>query len=73
MTLTFVGDHMIDRLLTDAQVAERLGVSKATVWRKAAAGILSKPIRLGHSSRWPESDLIEAVERLKAQRDSEVA
>lgn len=64
---------MVDQLYTDAQVAERLGVSKATVWRKAAAGILPKPIRLGHSSRWPESDVQAAIERLKAQRDGEVA
>jgi len=42
---------MTDQLLTDAEVAERLGVSKATVWRKAAAGILPKPVKLGHSSR----------------------
>jgi predicted DNA-binding transcriptional regulator AlpA len=66
-------DHMIDRLLNDREVAERLGVSKATVWRHAAAGLLPRPVKLGHSSRWPESDLAEAVQRLKAKRDSGAA
>jgi predicted DNA-binding transcriptional regulator AlpA len=65
--------HMIDKLLNDREVAERLGVSKATVWRHAAAGLLPRPVKLGHSSRWPESDLVEAVQRLKAQRDNEAA
>ncbi|WP_093152398.1 helix-turn-helix transcriptional regulator [Aliiruegeria lutimaris] len=64
---------MTDQFLTDREVAERLGVSKATVWRHAAAGILPRPVKLGHSSRWPESDIAEAVDRLKAQRDGEAA
>ena len=64
---------MTDRLLTDREVAEQLGVSKATVWRHAAAGLLPKPVKLGHSSRWPESDLSKAVEQLKARRDGAAA
>ncbi len=60
---------MFDRLLTDREVAERLGVSKATIWRHAAAGLFPKPVKLGHASRWPESDVEAAVERLKVQRD----
>jgi predicted DNA-binding transcriptional regulator AlpA len=64
-------ERMFDRLLNDREVAARLGVSKATVWRHAAAGLLPRPVKLGHSSRWPESDLAEAVQRLKAQRDNE--
>ncbi|WP_109313073.1 AlpA family transcriptional regulator [Ruegeria sp. AU67] len=64
---------MTDRLLTDAEVASFLGVSKATVWRHAAKGSLPKPVKLGHASRWPESDVQAAVDQLKAQRDSEAA
>ncbi len=64
---------MTDRLLTDGEVAKRLGLSKATIWRHAAAGILPKPVKLGHSSRWLESDIQAAVDRLKAQRDGEAA
>ncbi len=59
---------MIDRLLTDREVAERLGVSKATIWRHAKAGLLPKPVKLGYSARWPESDIQTAVESLKAER-----
>ncbi len=73
MISTFMGKHMIDRLLTDREVAERLGVSKATIWRHAAKGLLPKPVKLGHATRWPESDVTAAVDRLKAQRDSEAA
>jgi predicted DNA-binding transcriptional regulator AlpA len=65
--------RMTDKLLNDREVAERLGISKATVWRHAAAGLLPRPVKLGHSSRWPESDLAEAVQRLKAKRDSGAA
>lgn len=60
---------MTDRLLTDREVAEQLGVSTASVWRHAAAGLLPKPVKLGHSSRWTESDLSETVDQLKARRD----
>ena len=73
MILNIMEVHMIDRLLNDREVAAQLGVSKATVWRHAAAGLLPRPVKLGHSSRWPESDLAEAVQRLKAQRDSGAA
>lgn len=65
-----MGCHMTDQLLTDREVAECLGVSKATVWRHTAAGSLPKPVKLGHASRWPESDIQAAVDGLKAQRDS---
>ncbi len=64
---------MTDRLLTDREVAERLGVSKATIWRHAASGILPKPIKLGYSSRWTEGEISEAIDRLKACRDREAA
>ena len=64
---------MTDRLLNDREVAKRLGVSKATVWRHAAAGLLPRPVKLGHASRWPESDIVETVDQLKALRDAETA
>ena len=73
MLLEIMEVHMIDRLLNDREVAEQLGVSKATVWRHAASGLLPRPVKLGHSSRWPESDLAEAVNRLKAERDNGIA
>lgn len=60
---------MTDILLIDGEVAQRLGVSKATVWRRAAAGIFPKPVRLGASSRWPASDVQAAIDKLIAQRD----
>ena len=64
---------MTDKFLTDREVAALLGLSKATIWRHAAAGLLPKPVKLGHASRWPESDIQAAMDRLKAQRDKEAA
>lgn len=44
------------------QVAARLGVSVATVWRWAADGTLPKPVKLGpNTTRWRVAD-IEAHE-----------
>lgn len=42
---------MTDRLLTDRDSAEGLAVSKVTIWRHAAVGILPRQIKLGHASR----------------------
>ena len=64
---------MTDRLLTDREVAERLGVAKATVWRHAAAGLLPQPVKLGRSTRWPESDIATAIGRMKSERDETAA
>lgn len=41
------------------QVSARLGVSRATVWRWASAGLLPQPIKLGpNTTRWRLSDLV---------------
>lgn len=38
--------------LTAEQVAETLGISRATVWRMHAAGKLPAPVRFGRAVRW---------------------
>lgn len=44
--------------LSVSQVAARLGVSKATVWRWSAQGTLPKPVKLGpNTTRWRVADL----------------
>jgi len=62
-----------DKFLNVKQVADRLCVSVPTVWRRVQSGDIPAPVKLGHASRWPESDIHAAMDRLKAQRDEEAA
>jgi prophage regulatory protein len=49
-----------DRILRPAQLAEKLGCTRTSLYKWMDAGILPKPIRLGHASvGWRES-VIEA-------------
>lgn len=58
----------VDPLLTDGEVAKILKVHRATVWRRVADGSLPKPIRLGSISRFPQSEIIAALDAAKQQR-----
>lgn len=58
----------VDPLLTDKEVATILGVSRNTIWRRVADGTLPKPVRLGALSRFPHSEVMAALERIKAKR-----
>lgn len=40
--------------LTAEQLAEFLGISRATVWRLHAAGRVPAPIRFGRAVRWDQ-------------------
>jgi prophage regulatory protein len=47
-----------DRLLRLRQVLDRVGLSKATVYRKISAGEFPRPVSVGRISvRWRESDV----------------
>ncbi len=49
---------MADRLLRLREVAERVGMSKATIYRKIALGEFPRPVSVGGSSvRWRESEI----------------
>jgi excisionase family DNA binding protein len=43
--------------LTAVQVAQVLGVSRATVWRMHASGRLPSPVRFGRVVRWRQDEL----------------
>ncbi|QRZ13734.1 AlpA family transcriptional regulator [Paracoccus methylovorus] len=58
----------IDPLLKDREAAPLLGVSVPTFWRRVADGTVPKPIKLGALSRWPQSEILEVIERAKAAR-----
>jgi predicted DNA-binding transcriptional regulator AlpA len=56
------------KYLSDAEVAERYGVHRATIWRWSQAGIFPKPIQIAPgTTRWK----LEDVERVDAERERE--
>lgn len=53
-------------------VADRLGVSTASVYRYIRNGQFSKPIKLAPNgaSVWPESSIDQFIDRMKAEGES---
>ena len=45
------------RLLSVTEIADRLGVTKAAVYRWVSRGLFPRPLALGRASRWTEEDL----------------
>ncbi|VDS07167.1 Helix-turn-helix domain protein [Paracoccus haematequi] len=60
--------RIIDPLLKDKEAAPLLGISVPTFWRRVADGTIPKPVKLGSTSRWPQSEILEVIERAKAAR-----
>ena len=55
------------RLLTISQVAEIFGVTRVTVYRRIASGLIPAPFYVGaRCPRWRESDIRAAIDRLAA-------
>lgn len=51
-------DHStMERLLTKHEVASICGLSERSVWRLSEKGDMPKPISIGGSRRWRESEL----------------
>ncbi len=57
-----------DALLTREEAAQRLAVSKRTLEREIARGKFPRPLKIGRSSRWPASDVMQYLERLSRER-----
>ncbi len=51
---------MEERLLTAGQVAERLQLSKAMIWKLLSTGEI-RSLKIGHSRRVPESAVAEFI------------
>ncbi len=64
-------DKIARVLISDVEVADILGCSRTTVWRRVADGTLSKPIKLGGLSRFVLSEINAIVESAMAVRDEE--
>lgn len=61
---------IVDPLLKAKEVADFLRVSVPTLYRRMADGTLPKPVKLGNTSRWPQSEILAAVEAAKTRRDA---
>jgi predicted DNA-binding transcriptional regulator AlpA len=60
---------MIEAMLDVKRLAEKLGASVRTVWRLVSAGVLPKPVQVGGSTRWFESDFAAFQRKLREERD----
>ena len=58
----------LDPLLTAEQCAGALNIGLSTFFTKVARGILPKPVKLGNSSRWPQSEIVSAIDEMKSKR-----
>lgn len=55
-----------DRLIRLRDVVTRVGMSKATIYRKIALGEFPKPVGVGGQSvRWRESTVVDWIASLK--------
>lgn len=58
-----------ERLISAKQVATLLGCSESNTWFKTANGTLPKPIKIGNSTRWIQSEIEALIEQKKAARN----
>lgn len=61
---------MEDRLLTLHDVKKFTGLGATTIYHYMNEDRFPKPIKLGRSSRWVESELMAWLEAKKAERDT---
>ena len=57
-----------DPLLNAREGAAFLQISVPTFWRRVADRTIPKPVKLGHLSRWPQSEILGVIEAAKAAR-----
>ncbi|MHC1660598.1 helix-turn-helix transcriptional regulator [Stenotrophomonas maltophilia] len=57
------------RLLRRAEVLARVGIAKSTLYSRISAGKFPKPVHLGSSVRWVESEIDSWIQDQMEQRD----
>jgi predicted DNA-binding transcriptional regulator AlpA len=57
-------------LLREKEACTILGCSPATLWRRVRDGTLPKPVKIGHMSRFVASEIFEAIQAAKEERDT---
>ena len=62
-------DSRSDKMLRAPQVMARVGLSRATIWRRVKAGTFPPPTELGENSiGWPESLISSWIESRPRRR-----
>jgi predicted DNA-binding transcriptional regulator AlpA len=59
---------MEERILRADAVAQRMGCSIRTVWRRVAEQLLPKPVKDVGCTGWPESEISQYIEKRKQER-----
>jgi len=57
------------RLLRRAEVMDRVGLSKSTLYSRISAGTFPKPVTLGSSVRWVEAEVEAWISERVSERD----
>jgi predicted DNA-binding transcriptional regulator AlpA len=57
-----------EKLIGITSIVNMLQRSRASIYRDIARGAFPKALKLGHSSRWRQSEVDAYVESLSAQR-----
>lgn len=57
------------RLLRRAEVLARVGMAKSTLYLRISAGKFPKPVHLGSSVRWVESEIDSWIQDQMERRD----
>jgi len=53
-----------DELLTDIEVAQKLGIGKSTVWDQLKKDpSFPKPVKIGASTRWSKAKIIKYIKK----------
>lgn len=61
------------KYLSDAQLAERYSVSRASIWRWSATGRIPRPVQISPGcTRWPAAE-IDAYDALREARRNAAA
>jgi predicted DNA-binding transcriptional regulator AlpA len=59
---------MSDKLLPIADVMRELNIGRTSVYNLVNKGLLAKPIKVGRSSKWLESEINESIAKMKLAR-----
>lgn len=62
--------QITDPLLSARESAAVLQISVPTFWRRVADGTVTKPVKIGALSRWPQSEVLAVIEQAKARREA---
>ncbi len=60
--------NSIEQLMSLPVAAKRLDISLRALYRLMASGQISRPVKVGRSSKLCESDLVQYLAKLKSER-----